>query len=177
MKLPITDQFLWDAYKIARISGKVVNFMFFTTYIQKARIIRGGQNPIFEKYRKKMGEQKFSKLIYYLKRNNYIKASALENKKGLMLTKEGISKALKASFQAEKKQGRKDGKWAMIIFDVPQKHPKARNLLKSILVNLGYKLLQHSVWVTPYDVSKTTEELLQLHNLERYVKIFLIEEM
>ncbi|HLD70491.1 MAG TPA: hypothetical protein VI937_01245, partial [Negativicutes bacterium] len=94
----------------------------------------GGQNPVFEKYRKQMGEQKFSKLIYYLKRNNYIQAKALENKRGFILTKEGISKALKASFQAEEKKKRKDGKWAMIIFDVPQKHQKARNLLKSILL-------------------------------------------
>jgi|SRR3989344_5458432 len=177
MRLPITDKFLWDAYKVARFSGRAVHFMFFTTYIQKARIMGGGQNPVFEKYRKQMGEQKFSKLIYYLKRNNYIQAKALENKRGFILTKEGISKALKASFQAEEKKKRKDGKWAMIIFDVPQKHQKARNLLKSILLNLGYKLLQQSVWVTPYDVSKSTEELLQMYDLEKYVKIFLIEEV
>ncbi len=173
MKLPITDKFLWEMYRIFEKAGDVIS----APRHAKLDALFGLENPVFRKYKHQMGEQKFSKLIYYLKRNNYIKAKALENKKGFMLTKEGISKALKASFEAGEKQKRNDGKWAMIIFDVPQKHPKARNLLKSILTNLGYKLLQQSVWVTPYNVSKTTEELLQLHDLERYVKVFLIEEM
>lgn len=176
MKMPVIDQFLWDAYSLFEKTAKARDIIFAPRHA-KLDVLLGLGNPVFIKYKNEMGEQKFSKLIYYLKQNNYIRAKALENKKGLMLTKEGISKALKASFQAGEKQKRKDGKWAMIIFDVPQKHPKARNLLKSILVNLGYKLLQHSVWVTPYDVSKTTEELLQLHDLERYVKIFLIKEV
>ncbi len=173
MKLPVTDQFLWDMYRFFEKTSNVIT----APRHAKLDVLLGLENPVFRKYKNEMGRQKFSKLIYYLKRHNYIKAKALENNKGLILTKEGISKALKASFEAGEKQKRKDGKWAMIIFDVPQKHPKARNLLKSILINLGYKLLQQSVWVTPYDVSKTTEELLQLHDLERYVKIFLIEEM
>jgi len=176
MKLPVTDQFLWDVYHLFEKTAKGRDVIFAPRHA-KLEVLLGLENPVFRKYKNEMGQQKFSKLIYYLKRNNYIKTKGLENKKGVILTKEGISKALKASFEAEEKQKRKDGRWAMIIFDVPQKHSKARNLLKSVLVNLGYRLLQHSVWVTPYDVSKSTEELLQLHDLERYVKIFLIEEM
>ena len=65
----------------------------------------------------------------------------------------------------------------MLIFDIPTKHKKARILLRSILYNLGYKLFQKSVWITPYDVSEKTEKLLQLHSLDGYVKIFLIEEI
>jgi len=47
--------------------------------------------------------------------------------------------------------------------------------MRSILQNLGYKMFQKSVWITPYDVSEKTEKLLQLHYLDNYVKIFLIE--
>ena len=65
----------------------------------------------------------------------------------------------------------------MIIFDVPEKHRKSRNLLRSILSNLGYKLFQQSVWITPYDVSEKSETLLQMYSLDKYVKIFLIEEI
>jgi CRISPR-associated endonuclease Cas2 len=65
----------------------------------------------------------------------------------------------------------------MLIFDLPKKYNKSRDLLRSILRNLGYKLLQQSVWVTPYDVSEETEKLLENHSLETFVKIFLIEEI
>jgi len=94
-----------------------------------------------------------------------------------MLTKEGISKALRASFILEKQQKRKDGKWVMLTFDIPEKHKKARTLLGSVIKNLGYKLFQQSIWVCPFDVSEKTENLLQMYNLDRYVRIFLIEEL
>ena len=95
----------------------------------------------------------------------------------IILTKEGLSKALKASFEMEGKQKRKDGKWVMITFDVPEKWRKSRDLLRSILHNLGFKLFQQSVWVCPYDVSEKLETLLQMYNLDEFVKIFLIEEI
>ena len=65
----------------------------------------------------------------------------------------------------------------MVMFDVPEKYRKSRNLLKRILINLGYKLLQQSVWVSPYDVSEKTEQLFQWHSLDQYVKIFIIEKV
>ena len=74
-------------------------------------------------------------------------------------------------------QKREDGKWIMIIFDIPQNHKKSRNLLRSILKNLGYEMFQHSVWITPYDVAEKTEELLQWYSFEKYVRMFLIEKM
>ena len=75
----------------------------------------------------------FAKFIYYLKTKNYIKVKNLEGKKGIILTKEGIDKALKASFKMEEKEKRKDGKWTMLIFDMPSKNRKARTLMRSIL--------------------------------------------
>ena len=65
----------------------------------------------------------------------------------------------------------------MLIFDIPQTHWKSRSLLKSILLNLGYKKFQQSVWVTPFDVYQKTERLLQYHSLDQYVRIFLVEEL
>ena len=77
----------------------------------------------------------------------------------------------------QSKTKRKDGKWTMVIFDVPEKWRKSRDLLRSILNNLGYKMFQQSVWITPYDVLKKTEELLQIYSLDNFVKIFLIENI
>ncbi|OGZ70711.1 MAG: hypothetical protein A3F47_01900 [Candidatus Staskawiczbacteria bacterium RIFCSPHIGHO2_12_FULL_38_11] len=175
MKLPITDQLLWDMYNFLDSAKDASRFLLLPPRTMSQLSIN--RNPVFEKYQKENGKRAFSKLIYYLKTNNYIKAKSLEGQKGVILTKRGLSKALKASFSAEKRVKREDGKWIMLMFDIPQKHPKARNLLHSVLYNLGYKMFQQSVWVTPYDVSEKTEQLLQMHSLDNYVKIFLIEEI
>lgn len=175
MRVPITDQFLWDVYKFLDTSKDVAGLVF--NPYPRIGDFWAIKNPVFEKYRKDKDRLKFKKLIYHLKTNNYIKVKNLENKKAIILTKKGLDKALKASFVIEGKVKRKDGKWIMLMFDVPEKYRGSRNLLRSVLHNLGYKLFQQSVWVTPYDVSEKTERLIQMYNLDEFVKIFLIEEI
>lgn len=175
MKSPVSDQFLWDMYTALDKTGDVLRFI--TKRPTMANIWFGIKNPVFDKYRKDRNKKTFNNLVYYAKRKNYIRVKNLEGKKAIMFTKEGLNKVLKASFTIEGKTKRKDGKWIMLMFDIPEKWRKSRNLLRSILHNLGYKLFQQSVWVTPYDVSEKTEKLLQMYNLDRFVKIFLIEEI
>ena len=42
-----------------------------------------------------------------------------------------------------------DGKWRMVIFDVPQARESARARLRRSLVQRGFGYLQNSVWITP----------------------------
>ncbi|OHA88618.1 MAG: CRISPR-associated endonuclease Cas2 [Candidatus Zambryskibacteria bacterium RIFCSPHIGHO2_02_FULL_43_14] len=44
-----------------------------------------------------------------------------------------------------------DKKWRVIIFDIPDKKRKIRDLIRSLLKSAGFYLLQESVWVYPYD--------------------------
>ena len=105
------------------------------------------------------------------------KVENLKSRKGITITKKGFSKMLKAAPGMQDKKKRSDGKWIMLIFDVPKRHEKSRKLLRSILKNLGYHILQQSVWVCSFDVLEKTEMLLQAHSLDEYIRIFLIEEM
>lgn len=175
MKLPITDEFLWDIFNVLNKTGHVLDCI--SKPHTMKNLLPNFENPVFAKYRNDKNKAKFSKLVYYAKRNNYIKVKNLKNKQAIILTKEGLSKVLKASFIIEGREKRKDGKWTMLIFDVPEKYRASRHLLRSILHNLGYKMFQQSVWITPYDVSEKTEQLLQTYSLDEYVKIFLIEEL
>lgn len=136
-------------------------------------------SPTYQRYYKKLHRQKFAQLIYRLKKNNYIKVQSLQGNRAFILTKRGLSKVLLAQFKLDKDKGekRKDGKWIMVIFDVPEKWKKSRELLRSILWKLGYKMFQQSVWITPYDVSEKTEVLLQEYSLEKFTRLFLIEEI
>lgn len=44
-----------------------------------------------------------------------------------------------------------DGKWRVIIFDIPEKKRMARTRVREILKAAGFQRLQNSVWVYPYD--------------------------
>ena len=52
---------------------------------------------------------------------------------------------------APKKPKRWDGKWRMLVFDIPERRRKVRDQTRLTLVNLGFLRLQDSVWVYPYD--------------------------
>jgi hypothetical protein len=174
MKLPITDKFLWDIYNFVE---KVDS----SRGILRPMTMKEALCPDFRKlkedYERKMDRKNFNQLICYLKRKGYIRAKNLEGKKAILLTKQGIDKAIRAKLQMTKKRKRKDGRWIMLIFDIPENKRNLRYLLTSTLSFLGYQMFQKSVWVCPYDVLKETEVFIVRNALDEYVRIFLVEEI
>ncbi len=76
-----------------------------------------------------------------------------DGKKYLRITPAG-RKAL-AFEQAKttlKNQKRKwDGRWRMVVFDVPERRRAIRSRLRAVMQEIGFVRLQDSVWVYPYD--------------------------
>ncbi len=50
-----------------------------------------------------------------------------------------------------KKPKRWDGKWRVLVFDIPEYRRTMRDRIRKTLVGLGFHRLQDSVWVYPYD--------------------------
>lgn len=44
-----------------------------------------------------------------------------------------------------------DGRWRILIFDIPEKRRWIRDRIRDTLLAVGFKRLQRSVWVYPYD--------------------------
>lgn len=174
MRVFITDEFLRDLYIFLQEAGNTIDSLF--VYPTMRNSLPGLKNPVFEKYRKEKGMKKFNKLVYYLKRKGYIKSKNLQSKQGLIITKEGIDRAIKASFKLNRER-RPDGKWVMVIFDIPDKSKNKRLILRSALLNLGFKVFQKSVWISPYNISEKIENFAQTNGLEDFLRIFLIEEI
>lgn len=53
--------------------------------------------------------------------------------------------------QARKKPRKWDGKWRVLIFDIPERRKTLRSQIRRTLVEIGFVRLQDSVWVYPYD--------------------------
>lgn len=76
-----------------------------------------------------------------------------DGKKYLRLTDAG-KKALafeqaKVALKNQKKKW--DGRWRMVVFDVPERRKHVRNRLRAVMCEIGFVRLQDSVWVYPYD--------------------------
>lgn len=174
MKLTVTDEFLWDLYKLYE---KVDDFLF----IFSPKTLKEAAAPsclsVRRIYEKKKQHWAFSRLIWYLKKKGYIKIKSLEPNEGMVLTSKGAGKILKISLRQLERRKRKDGKWIMVVFDIPEKLRRSRDFLRQILQSLGFKFLQKSIWVCPYDVLEKLQKIIQKINLEKYVKIFLIQEI
>ena len=175
MKLPITDEILWSLYNFLEGADEIFDAIF----LSYPRSLREcvALSKLRRKHARKRARRSFGQLIYYLKKKGYIKIKNLEGKRGVLLTKRGAEKVLKTKFKIEKKRKRKDKKWLMVIFDIPEKKRGLRNLFRKYLQILGFKMLQQSAWVCPLDVLKDIESLIRRYALDPYVKIFLIEEI
>ena len=44
-----------------------------------------------------------------------------------------------------------DGRWRMLIFDIPERKRSSRTKVRSTLSSIGFMRLQDSVWIYPYD--------------------------
>ena len=175
MRIPITDQFLLDLYNfIEKIDETTETFIPPRTMKE---VLYPNIYRLRRIYERKKAKRYFAQFIDYLKRKGYIRIKNLEQKQGIILTKKGTEKALKTRLRLKKRKRRSDGKWQMIIFDIPEKKRQLRDLLRENLRILGYRILQKSIWVCPYDILKDTERIIREYSLDPYVKLFLIEEV
>ena len=96
----------------------------------------------------------------------------------LILTEKGKLKALTYHFQAMKiKKKNWDGKWRLIVFDIPEKMRRARDALREKLKELGFYELQKSVFVFPYECKDEIEFIVEFFNLRQYVRYGVLESI
>ena len=88
-------------------------------------------------------------------RDRLIKAGLLaRNEEGLLrLTPKGMAKLRQLELVDYKlpRPRRWDGKWRVLIFDIKEERKSLRDKVRRTLIALGFKRLQDSVWVYPYD--------------------------
>lgn len=62
-----------------------------------------------------------------------------------------------------------DGKWRIVVFDIPEKKKLARNVLREKLRRLGFYQLQKSVFVHPFECQREIELVARAYEVEPYL--------
>lgn len=65
-----------------------------------------------------------------------------------------------------------DGKWRVVMFDIPEEEKRIRDNLRNVLIASGFKYFQKSVWLTPFDVLDEVEIFVNDHDLHNKVWYF-----
>lgn len=99
----------------------------------------------------------------------------------IYLTEKGRIKIIRDIIKNKNQDSPWDGKWRAVCFDIPELNKKERRFLRTELKWMKFRELQHSVWITPFNIEKELFALLKLWQIDfkgdiRFLKIEKITE-
>lgn len=126
------------------------------------------------KFTKRKYDKKFSRAIHYLKeRKLMIIKENLDGSMKIQISKNGEKKILEYDLEKIKINPMKkwDGKWRLVMFDIPDKFKGRSNVLREKLKELGLYQFQKSVWIYPYPLENEIEFIAQLFEVRPFIKL------
>ena len=97
-------------------------------------------------------------------------------KSGVRLTRKG-ELFLERNALPLKRPAKWDGKWRMVIFDIPENKKRHRDLLRTTITRLGFFRLQNSVWIYPYDCEELGTLLKTEYSLGKNVLYMIVDKI
>ena len=97
--------------------------------------------------------------LYSLQRGGYV---ASRKDGAVELSEKGVKEILKYKMINKQHEKPWDGKWRVIIFDIKEATRKDRDYLRLQLKWIGFRELQKSVWVFPYEIREELREFIKL---------------
>lgn len=175
MKESLTDNFLLLLADLSDFNQKFSSLHTALAMAGDPRLSR--HRRWMEKYIK---NKKTRKKLYIatqnLKRRGYLAEKIFNNSKAYFLTPKARIKILRIESKKIEKKKLPKGQWLLVFFDIPEKRRRDRDIFRSILNNFGFKQLQKSVWISPYEVFKPLQKLIKCYNLDEYVKLLLVNK-
>lgn len=127
---------------------------------------------------KAIDRQKLKRSIRLLYESRLVKE--IRNKDGtttLVLSEKGKQYALTCNVDRMKIKTPStwDGKWRIVIFDIPEKIRKSREIIRFHLKKLNFYELQESVFVHPFDCKIEVEYLTEIFQLRKHIRFMVAD--
>ena len=139
--------------------------------------------------KKKWHNNAFSMMGNNFRKNSYLSSVSRMLKSELIerVVDNGVAKIRITSFGKEqfhrdfpffKFQNQKwDGKWRIVTFDIPEKKRKIRQNLRYKLRELGFAMLQKSIWISPHNFEDDIREFFDENKLGEIAFVFVAEKL
>lgn len=110
------------------------------------------------------------RLIYYSKNRGYLNAK-------LQTTKLGADKLARLNFREIPMTEAWDGKWRLVMYDIPEENRASRNQVRRLIKQLGFIQLQQSVWAHPLPCLSEFETIREANGLGNALVLIETEEI
>ncbi len=127
---------------------------------------------------KHMDSKSAKKTVSYLKYRKLIEVKARrDGSLDCRLTGRGQKRYIKLEFDALtiKTPRSWDGKWRLVLFDIPTSRNNHRRVFASKLAELGLYMLQKSCWIHPFDSQNEIGFLIDQLGLDKFVSYLVVE--
>ena len=104
--------------------------------------------------------------------------SERESPSSFILNKSGQQETLRFDLdkmRIEKKHW--DGKWRIVIFDIPEKIKTVRDAIRYHLKRLGFVELQKSIFTIPFECEKEIEFIVEFYKVRKHVRFIVAESI
>ena len=122
---------------------------------------------------RKIQERQIKRTILRLQKYGLVKKDG----SNMSLSKKGVDLASKILGYKKQRREEWDGKYRLVIFDIPETHSHHRNWLRGELYFLGYKKLQNSVFVSKLSLTEDIIKEIKEREIENYVNYLLVENI
>lgn len=129
---------------------------------------------------KQYGRWQTKQVVSQLGKRKYVETEYLSGGRvRVKITKAGLTKALTYELENMRLITPKkwDGKWRVVIFDIPKKYNRVRDLFRMRIKQLGLYQLQESVYVSPIPCFNEVEFLRELYGVSFTVQYLLVEKL
>lgn len=123
--------------------------------------------------------QKFYKLLYRLKTADLVEVYYQDKEKFIRLTQTGRQKIAQYLFEDRRVPRPEywDGKWRIIIFDIPEHLKRVREIVRQLLDRIGCYRLQKSVYVYPHECIGIIRYLEEIYDIDPYIQFIVAERI
>ncbi len=153
-----------DVLKVLGISAVVIGGMIVPSLPKAAAVV--------VKAWKDVNRKDLGRIITRLQKQEMISISGDMDKVTISITDKGKTRLLEYDFENISLTARKrDGKWRLIIFDIPEGLKRNRNIFARKLLQIGCLRLQDSVYVSAFPCKKEIDFLCHFLEISTYVTL------
>ena len=120
--------------------------------------------------------QTLSSLLSRLQRQGLITRQGKRRSSSWVLTKKGKYQVQKIGSLRIREMPEPDGVTRLVIFDIPERERRKRDVLRAELIGCNFQGLQRSVWIGHRPLPEDFIEFLDSLNLKNKVHIFSVRE-
>lgn len=125
---------------------------------------------------KKYNRRDFGQIIKRLKKQEMISFEENDGKVKITVTEKGKRRLLEYDFEKlDIKAKKRDGKWRLIIFDIPEGQKRNRDTFRKKLLELGFIRVQDSVFACAFPCRNEVDFLCHFLDVSNYVTLLTVD--